>query len=181
MVRPVCCPPGVDGARGQGGGWAGDARGSGRQALLCPVQGLWRDLVGATGLGEVPALRHRALPPGGPSEWGWDELRAQKYRAWEHPLAWTGLAAWFIAQTQCEWARGYGRDPAWLQALETDGLPALSVAPGRTRLRAVMPWRQLSEAQATDLVIEPLLNRARSRKSRLKKPRLVKRTVAGVT
>jgi hypothetical protein len=44
-----------------------------------------------------------------------------------------------------------------------------------------MPLRQMSEAQATDLVIEHLLNRARSCKSRLKKQRLVKRTEAGAT
>jgi hypothetical protein len=40
-----------------------------------------------------------------------------------------------------------------------------------------MPLRQMSEAQATDLVIEHLLNllnRTRSRKSRLKKQRLIK-------
>jgi hypothetical protein len=115
------------------------------------------------------------------SELGWDKLRAQKYRAWEHPLALTVLASWFIAQTQYEWAREYRRDPAWLQELDTEVLPALSVAHGRTLLRAVMPLRQMSEAQATDLVIEHLLNRARSRKSRLKKQRLLKRTVAGAT
>lgn len=67
------------------------------------------------------------------------------------------------------------------QELDTEVLPALSVANGRTLLRAVMPLRPMSEAQATDLVIEHLLNRARSRKSRLKKQRLIKRTVAGAT
>ena len=90
-------------------------------------------------------------------------------------------ASWLIAQTQYEWARDYGRDPALLRALDTDGLPARSVANGRTLLRAVMPVRQMSEAQATDRVIKHLLNRARSRKSRLKKQRLIKRTVAGAT
>jgi SRSO17 transposase len=115
------------------------------------------------------------------SELGWDEWQAQKYRAWEHHLALTVLASWLVAQTQYAWARDYKRDPALLQELETDVLPALSVANVRTLWRAVMPLRQLSEAQATDLVIEHLLNRARSRKSRLKKQRLVKRTVAGAT
>ena len=80
-----------------------------------------------------------------------------------------------------EWAREYERDPVLLRELDTDVLPALSVANVRTLLRAVMPLRQMSEAQATDLVIEHLLNRARSRKSRLKKQRLIKRTVAGAT
>jgi SRSO17 transposase len=115
------------------------------------------------------------------SELGWDELQAQKYRAWEHHLALTVLASWFVAQTKYEWARDYRRDPALLQELDTEVLPALSVANVRTLLRAVMPLRQMSEAQATDLVIEHLLNRARSRKSRLKKQRLIKRTMAGAT
>ena len=115
------------------------------------------------------------------SELGWDELQAQKYRAWEHHLALTVLASWFIAQTKYEWAREYRRDPMLLQELDTEVLPALSMANVRTLLRAVMPLRQLSEAQATDLVIEHLINRARSRKSRLKKQRLSKRTVAGAT
>jgi hypothetical protein len=69
----------------------------------------------------------------------------------------------------------------WLQELDTEVLPALSVAYGRTLLHAVIPLRQMSEAQATDLVFEHLLNRTRSRKSRLKKQWLVKRTVAGAT
>jgi SRSO17 transposase len=115
------------------------------------------------------------------SELGWDELQAQKYRAWEHHLALTVLASWFVAQTKYEWARDYVRDPALLQRMQADVLPALSVANVRTLLRAVMPLRQMSETQATDLVIEHLLNRARSRKSRLKKQRLAKRTVAGAT
>jgi len=34
------------------------------------------------------------------SEIGWDELQAQKFRAWEHHLAMTILATWFIAQTK---------------------------------------------------------------------------------
>jgi hypothetical protein len=115
------------------------------------------------------------------SELGGDELQAQKYRAWEHPLALTVLASWFVAQTKYEWAREYQRDPGLLRELDTEVLPALSVANVRTLLRAVMPLRQMTEAQATDLVIEHLLNRVRSRKSRLKKQRLVKRTVAGAT
>jgi SRSO17 transposase len=115
------------------------------------------------------------------SELGWDEWQAQKYRAWEHPLALTVLASGFIAQTQYEWAREYERDPVWLQELDTEVLPALSVANVRTLLRAAMPLRQMREAQATDRVIEPLLNRTRPRKSRLKKQRLLKRTVAGAT
>ena len=41
------------------------------------------------------------------SETGWDELRAQKYRAWEHHLALTIMATWFIAQTKDDWANTY--------------------------------------------------------------------------
>jgi SRSO17 transposase len=110
------------------------------------------------------------------SELGWDELQAHKYRAWEHHLALTILASWFVAQTNFEWARDYPRDPALLQRLETDQLPALSVANVRLLLRAVMPLQRLNVKQATDLVIEHLLNRTRSRKSRLKKQRLAKQS-----
>jgi len=38
--------------------------------------------------------------PEAKSEFGWDELQAQKYRAWEPPLALTVLASWFIAPTK---------------------------------------------------------------------------------
>jgi SRSO17 transposase len=110
------------------------------------------------------------------SELGWDELQAHKYRAWEHHLALTILASWFVAQTKFEWARDYPRDPALLQRLGTDQLSALSVANVRLLLRAVMPLQRLNVKQATDLVIEHLLNRTRSRKSRLKKQRLAKQS-----
>jgi predicted Co/Zn/Cd cation transporter (cation efflux family) len=161
---------------------AGDARGSGRQALLCASRNASCD----TSLEQLAWWKCQRYfiersNQDAKSELGWDELQAQKYRAWEHHLALTVLASWFVAQTKYEWARNYVRDPALLQRMQTDVLPALSVANVRTLLRAVMPLRQMSEAQATDLVIEHLLNRARSRKSRLKKQRLVKRTVAGAT
>jgi len=47
----------------------------------------------------------------------------------------------------------------------------LSVANVRELLRATMPLRQLSIEQAQELIAQHLLNRARSRKSRLKKQR----------
>jgi hypothetical protein len=115
------------------------------------------------------------------SELGWDELQAQKYRAWEHHLALTVLASWFIAQTQIDWAREHPRDPTLLQELETDVLPTLSVANIRELLCAVMPLKRLTEAQATERVVEHLLNRTRSRKSKLKKQRLEHRTTTGPT
>src|SRR5262252_7806793 len=39
------------------------------------------------------------------TEIGWDEFQAQKYRAWKHHVALTGLALWFVAQTKLEWAQ----------------------------------------------------------------------------
>src|SRR5207302_1823757 len=36
------------------------------------------------------------------TEIGWDEFQAQKYRAWEHHLALTAAALWFVAQTKFE-------------------------------------------------------------------------------
>jgi hypothetical protein len=113
------------------------------------------------------------------SELGWNELLAQKYCAWEHHLALTVLASWFVAQTKYEWARDYPRDPELLNQLETDVLPALSVANIRELLRAVMPLKRLTEEQATTRVIEHLFNRTRSRKSWLKKQRLAKRSQIG--
>ena len=39
------------------------------------------------------------------TELGWDECQAQTYRAWEHHVARTGLAWWFVAQTKWAWAQ----------------------------------------------------------------------------
>ena len=36
-------------------------------------------------------------------EIGWDEFQTRKYRAWEHQLALTILAAWFVAETRLDW------------------------------------------------------------------------------
>jgi SRSO17 transposase len=102
------------------------------------------------------------------SELGWDELEAQKYLAWMHHLALTILALWFITQTKIEWAKQYARDPSLLQQSEVDVLPALSTANVRALLRAVMPLPQLTPAEARAQVTKHLVNRARSRKSRMK-------------
>jgi len=102
------------------------------------------------------------------SETGWDELQAQKYRAWEHHLAMTILATWFIAQTKYEWATAHGRDPELALQMELDVLPALSVANVRQLLQATMPLPQLSPEQATRLVVKHLVNRSRSTRSRLR-------------
>ncbi len=97
-----------------------------------------------------------------------DEFRAIKYRAWQHQLALTILASWFITETQLDWAVRYQRDPHLLAQYEIDVLPVLSVANIRELLRAAMPLPQLSPIEAALLVIEHLDNRIRSRKSRLR-------------
>jgi len=101
------------------------------------------------------------------SEAGWDELQAQKYRAWEHHLALTILATWFIAQTKHDWAQTYARDPDLAQQMKLEVLPALSVANVRELLQAVLPLPQLSPEQATRLVVKHLVQRSRSTRSRL--------------
>lgn len=103
------------------------------------------------------------------SELGWDEFQAIKYRAWEHNLALTIMASWFITETRLDWAQKYERNPKLLKKYETDVLPALSMANVRELLRATMPLPQLSPLQATELVAKHLDNRTRSRKSRLKR------------
>lgn len=55
------------------------------------------------------------------------------------------------------------------ELLEVEELPVLSVANVRELLRAAMPLPQLTPEQARELVAQHLLNRARSRKSHLKK------------
>jgi len=108
----------------------------------------------------------------GKSELGWDEFQAIKYLAWEHQLALTILASWFIADTRLDWMARYERDPALLEQYEVDVLPMLSVANVRELLRAAMPLPQLSTQEATTLVVEHLVNRTRSRRSRLRQQRV---------
>ena len=101
------------------------------------------------------------------SDFGWDEIQTTKYRAWQHHLALTILAAWFIAETKLDWAIEFARDPALLTQYEVDVLPTLSVANVRTLLRSSLPLPQLSTEEAGALVVKHLVNRTRSRKSRL--------------
>ena len=89
--------------------------------------------------------------------------------AWEHQLALTILASWFITETRLNWAAQYQHDPELLAKYDLELLPRFSVSNVRTLLRAVLPLPQLSLQQAADLVVKHLDNRARSRKSRLKK------------
>ena len=103
------------------------------------------------------------------SELGWDEFQALKYRAWEHNLALTIMASWFITETRLDWAHEHELDPELLEELELEVLPALSMANVREMLRAAMPLPQLTPLQSAQLVAKHLDNRARSRKSRLHK------------
>ena len=59
-----------------------------------------------------------------------------------------------------------------------DELPVLSLANVRELLRAALPLPELSQAQASDLVVQHLLNRTRSRKSRLKEQRAQMRDIS---
>jgi SRSO17 transposase len=105
----------------------------------------------------------------GKDEFGWDEFQATKYRAWQHQLALTILAGWFVAETRLDWQTRFAADPGLLAQYAADSLPLLSVSNVRTLLRAAMPLPELTPEKATTLVIEHLLNRTRSRQSRLRK------------
>jgi SRSO17 transposase len=101
------------------------------------------------------------------SEFGWDEIQTTTFLAWEHQLAFTILAQWFITQTRLDWEAQAERDPALLARYELSLLPTLSVANVRDLLRAALPLPMLSPLEAASLVVEHLDNRTRSRKSRL--------------
>lgn len=104
------------------------------------------------------------------SELGWAEFAARKYRAWEHHLALTAAALWFVAQTKLEWEEGEcGRDAELAQELKVRVLPALSTANLRELLRAVLPIAHLTPAAATQSVVKHLVQRARATGSRLRK------------
>ena len=73
-----------------------------------------------------------------------------------------------MGATKLAWARQYPPDPTLLEQMQVDRLSRLSIANVRKLLRAVMPLPQLTPAEAMDLVITHLINRARSTSSRLK-------------
>jgi len=102
------------------------------------------------------------------SELGWGDFQAQKFTAWEHHLALTILAAWFVAQTKGAWAGQHGPDATLAAELGVPSLPALSTANVRELLQAVLPLQQLSPEQARRLVVKHLVDRSRSTRSRLK-------------
>ena len=101
-------------------------------------------------------------------EFGWDEFQTRKYRAWKHQLALTILASWFVVETRLDWQQRFEQSPDLLTQYEVDALPKLSVANVRELLRASMPLPQLSPEEAANLVVTHLINRTRSRKSRLR-------------
>jgi SRSO17 transposase len=105
------------------------------------------------------------------SEAGWDELEARKYRGWKHHLALVILATWFVAQVKWHWGQRYTRDPSLAQQFELEVLPALSMANFRLLLRAAMPLPQPTPEEAVAQVIEGLVNRTRSRRSRMGRQR----------
>lgn len=101
------------------------------------------------------------------SEFGWDEIQTTSYIAWQHQLAFTVLAQWFVTQTRLDWEEKYLRDPDLLYEYEVTLLPALSVANVRELLRAALPLPTLTPLEAASLVVQHLDNRTRSRKSRV--------------
>jgi hypothetical protein len=105
----------------------------------------------------------------GKSGLGWDEFQAYKFRAWQHQTALTTLASWFIAQIQLDWTERFPRAPSLAEELGVEVLPRLSLANVCELLRAAMPLPRLSNREARELIVTHLLNRTRSRRSRLKK------------
>jgi SRSO17 transposase len=103
------------------------------------------------------------------SELGWDDFQARKYRAWEHEMALTAAATWFVASTKLKWQMTYPRDPRLAKQFELEILPALSTANVRDLLMSVLPVPQLTSESARQLVVTHLVNRARSTSSRLRK------------
>jgi SRSO17 transposase len=107
----------------------------------------------------------------GKFELGWDDFCARKYLAWEHHVALTAAALWFIAGVKLHWKESYQRDPRLKQIFELEVLPALSAANVRDLLQAVLPLPRLDVDEARKKVAQYLVGRARSTSSRLKKQR----------
>lgn len=110
------------------------------------------------------------------SDLGWDDLQAIKLQAWQHQLALTLLASWFIAETRLDWRKQFPPDPTLVRQYDRDDiqmdiLPELSFANVRELLRATLPLPQLSLDEARDLVVSHLNNRTCSRRSKLKRQR----------
>jgi SRSO17 transposase len=113
------------------------------------------------------------------SELGWDELVAQKYRAWMHHAALTALALYFVMSVRRQWAEKYPRSEKLKEKFGGAKLPALSVANIRELLAAVMPLRQFTVAEAQLVVTTHLEKRARSTLSRSRKQERQRHATAG--
>lgn len=105
------------------------------------------------------------------SELGWDDFQARKYRAWEHEMALTAAATWFVASIKLKWRTTYQRDPVLAKQFAVDVLPALSTANVRDLLMSILPVPHLTSESARQLVVTHLVNRARTTSSRLRKQR----------
>ena len=105
------------------------------------------------------------------SELGWDELRAQKYTAWEHHLGLVILAQWYIVETRLEWSHKYPVKEALRLELGVAAgeMPRMSVRNVRELLRATLPLPEVTRDGARELVAKHLLNRVRVRRSLLRK------------
>lgn len=103
------------------------------------------------------------------SELGWDELQAQKYRAYMHTLALCALALLFMGEVKLEQRQHYQPLDEIQQQLKVKRLPDLSLANVKELMRAVMPLPALSKEQARKKVIQTLFKRAKSTESRIRK------------
>ncbi len=101
------------------------------------------------------------------SELGWDEFQATKYLAWQHHLALTILASWFVTSIRLDWTARIQLQPDLLEIYQVEVLPLLSVSNIRSFLQAALPLPPPSVDQTLALVVSHLENRIRSRKSRL--------------
>jgi hypothetical protein len=102
---------------------------------------------------------------------GWDELRAQKYSAWEHRLGPVILAQWYLVETRLEWARQYGvkEELAAQLGVVKEEMPRLSAGNVRELWRAALQLPEISVEETAELVVKHLLNRVRVRRSEMKK------------
>jgi len=112
------------------------------------------------------------------SELGWDELVAQKYRAWMHHAALDALALYFVMSVRRGWDKKYPRAEGLKEEFGVPKLPALSVANIRLLLLSVMPLQQFSRDQARRVVTRHLENRARSTGSRCRTQKQERQVVA---
>lgn len=92
-------------------------------------------------------------------ELGWDEFQTRKSRGWEHQLALTILAAWFVVETPLDWMQRFQQDPSPLANYEVEVLPRLSVGNVRELLHVAMSLPQLSSEEAAQLVVTHLVGR----------------------